>query len=108
MPDANSNSLTTHGLASVTCLVNDLGFSGDGGPQVSENLTINLIFDAVNDAPVVNTPDSLEAMEDVPLLVPGLGVLDIDSDEPGGETHLKCPREWLLRHTRFCSTFVEH
>lgn len=67
--------------------MNDLGFSGDGGPQVSEPLTIELIFDAINDPPLVNGPADLEAREDIPLVVPGLSVVDIDSDEPGGTIH---------------------
>lgn len=100
MPDANSNALNTDGLASVTFKVNDLGFSGDGGPQVSKPLTIELIFDAVNDPPLVNGPADLEAKEDIPVVVPGLSVADIDSDEPGGKFYFSSQIELLVRGKR--------
>lgn len=80
--------------------MNDLGFSGDGGPQVSEPLTIELIFDAVNDPPVVSGPTDLEAREDIPLVVPGLSVMDIDSDEPGGTIHFSSKIEFSVRGKR--------
>lgn len=84
-PDANSNALNTDGLASITLTVNDLGLSGEGGAQESEPLTIHLVFDAINDAPLLDLPDSFAAQEDVPLLLSGISVFDTDYDEPGGE-----------------------
>lgn len=69
----------------MTFTVNDLGRSGDGGAQESESITISLVFNAVNDRPLVDSPGALSAKEDAPLLVSGLQVSDKDSDEPGGE-----------------------
>lgn len=84
-PDPDSNALNTDDLASVTLTVNDLGRSGDGGAQESEPISISLVVSAVNDRPLVDSPGTLSAKEDVPLVVSGLQVFDKDSDEPGGE-----------------------
>lgn len=84
-PDANSNALNTGELASIIVTVNDLGLSGEGGAQESEPLIIHLVFSAINDGPLLNLPHSFEAQEDVPMLLPGISVLDTDTDEPGGE-----------------------
>lgn len=83
-PDVNSNAINTDDLASITFIVNDLGFSGGGGSQDSEPITVSINFRAVNDGPLLNLPGSLAAQEDVPLLISGLSVLDTDSEEPGG------------------------
>lgn len=84
-PDANSNALNTDDLASITLTVKDLGLSGEGGPQESEPLSLHLVFDATNDGPLLVLPDSFAAQEDVPLLMSGISVSDIDYNEPGGE-----------------------
>lgn len=83
-PDENSNVLTTDGLATVTLTINDLGLSGEGGAQESEPLIISIVVSPVNDGPLLDLPDYVEAQEDVPLIVSGLSVSDMDSDEPGG------------------------
>ena len=73
--------------------MNDLGLSGEGGAQESETLIIHLIFDAINDGPLLELPDSFAAQEDVPLLLSGISVFDADYHEPGGEAlHLGCAR----------------
>lgn len=91
-PDTNSNALNTDGLASITLTVNDLGLSGEGGAQESDPVTINIIFSAVNDGPLLELPEYLSAREDVPLLVLGIRAEDTDSDEPGGEIRSIAPR----------------
>lgn len=90
-PDENSNALNSDDLASLALTVNDLGLSGEGGAQESEALTIHLIFDAVNDGPLLDLPGSFAAQEDTPLLLSGISMFDTDSDEPGGEAlYLGC------------------
>lgn len=65
--------------------MNDLGLSGEGGAQEAEPLIIHLVFDATNDGPLLDLPDSFAAQEDVPMLLSGISVFDTDYDEPGGE-----------------------
>lgn len=48
-------------------------------------MTISLIFIADNDGPLLELPGLLETQEDIPLLLPGLAVSDVDYGEPGGE-----------------------
>lgn len=84
-PEANSNALNTDDLASITVTVNDLGLSGEGGAQQSESLVIHLVFNAINDGPLLDLPGSFAAQEDVPMLLSGISVFDTDYDEPGGE-----------------------
>ncbi|CAN0242048.1 unnamed protein product, partial [Hapterophycus canaliculatus] len=85
IPDNHSNAMNVDGLASLNVTVNDLGLSGEGGAQQSEPLIIHMIFEAVNDGPLLHLPDHFAAREDVPLFVPGISVSDTDSDEPGGD-----------------------
>lgn len=85
-PDRDSNALNTDGLASVTISVDDRGFSGGGGAQKSEPLTIRILVNAENDPPLLDLPSALVATEDVPFRVPTLRVSDVDVDEPGGKT----------------------
>ncbi|CAM9483715.1 unnamed protein product, partial [Sphacelaria rigidula] len=85
-PDPDSNALNTDGLASVTIIADDLGFSGGGGAQESEPLTIRIIVNAVNDKPLLDLPVRLMATEDMPIRVPALRVSDVDVNEPGGES----------------------
>lgn len=89
----DSNALNTDGLASVTFTINDLGLSGDGGPLESDPFTIDLVFMAINDGPLLNLPGPVEAHEDTPTLVSKIVVLDADCDESGGEASLS----WGLR-----------
>lgn len=82
----------------MSLTINDLGLSGEGGAQESDPVSINIIFSAVNDGPLLELPGYLSAREDVPLLVLGIRVEDTDSDEPGGETRSIAPRttDWYL------------
>lgn len=85
-PDPDSNALNTDDLASVTITADDLGFSGGGGAQESEPLTIRILVKAVNDRPLLDLPSALLAMEDVPFRVLTLRVSDVDVNETGGKS----------------------
>ncbi|CAM9996177.1 unnamed protein product, partial [Ectocarpus fasciculatus] len=77
----NSNALNTDDLASLNITVSDLGLSGAGGVQESEPLLIRLVLYAVNDGPLVDLPEHFAAHEDVPMLMSGISVSDVDSNE---------------------------
>lgn len=84
-PNANSNAFNTDDLAAIRFTVDDLGLSGEGGPQESEPLTIRLLVEAINDGPLLHLPNPFAAREDVPLLLSGINVSDVDSGEHGGK-----------------------
>lgn len=65
--------------------MDDLGLSGEGGPQESETLIIRLVIDAINDGPMIHLPNSFVGNEDGPLLLSGISVSDVDSGDHGGE-----------------------
>lgn len=89
-------------MASLNITVSDLGLSGAGGVQESEPLLIRLVLYAVNDGPLVDLPEHFAAREDVPMLMSGISVSDVDSNESGGETVL------LLQETYLDTKVVEN
>lgn len=80
MPDSDFN-----GSAKVTLTVDDLGNVGSGGAQTdSKFTTINVT--AINDAPVINSPQSQSVGEDTPLIFNGqngnaISFTDVDAGQ---------------------------
>lgn len=85
-----------NGSASITLFVDDLGSNGDtpndanitpGDPEdsLTDTATVNITINAVNDPPVLTTPDPddfNEVDEDTSVKIPGLSLSDVDAD-PG-------------------------
>ena len=66
------------GIATIAGSVDDQGFSGAGGPLTAGGMrTINVT--AVNDAPVNAVPASQMVAEEVPTLLSGISVNDVDA-----------------------------
>lgn len=70
----------------LTIVVDDLGNSGTGGPQQDvKQIPISIV--AVNDAPAITVPGTLDATEDQPLMIDGtnaISVTDVDLSEMTG------------------------
>jgi hypothetical protein len=71
-PAANFN-----GPATLTITTDDLGNTGAGG-ALADTDVVNIIVNAVNDAPVNAVPGAQTGNEDVPLALAGLAVSDVD------------------------------
>jgi predicted ATP-dependent Lon-type protease len=62
----------------LTVGINDGGNSGSGGAQTDSD-TVTLQVAAVNDAPVVTTPISINVNEDVVTALTGISFADVDA-----------------------------
>ena len=74
--------LNWYGAAWLNVTVNDLGFSGFGGPQ-NDTQSIPIFVRPVNDAPVLNVPLGVQSVaEDHKVHLP-CGIFDADADVVG-------------------------
>ncbi len=62
----------------LTVGINDGGNTGSGGAQ-TDSKTVTLQVAAVNDAPVINAPASINVNEDVTTVLTGITVTDVDA-----------------------------
>ena len=62
----------------LTVGINDGGNTGSGGAQ-TDSRTVTLQVAAVNDAPVINAPASINVNEDVTTVLTGITVSDVDA-----------------------------
>ncbi|WP_443191873.1 DUF4347 domain-containing protein [Pseudomonas indica] len=62
----------------LTVGINDGGNTGSGGAQ-TDSRTVTLQVAAVNDAPVINAPASINVNEDVATALTGISVSDVDA-----------------------------
>lgn len=69
--------LNFNGLDSLSVLVNDLG--NTGGPAQMDSGNLSITVDAINDGPVATVPATQAATEDMPKLIMGLSVADVDA-----------------------------
>jgi len=72
--------LNYNGADQLKMVTNDVGATGSGGPM-SDTDTLDINIAAVNDAPVNSLPAGPYATnEDIPLVISGITVTDVDSD----------------------------
>ncbi|MBN2578729.1 MAG: tandem-95 repeat protein [Pirellulales bacterium] len=69
-----------NGSDTILVFVDDQGNTGAGGP-LSDNGTIDVTVNAVNDTPTVDGPASYSTLEDTDLPIPGIFVDDPDVNE---------------------------
>jgi hypothetical protein len=75
-----NNPLHYNGADRLTVVADDLGSSGTGGPQQAVAL-VSITVGPLNDAPVVSVPGTQTATEDLPLLIAGISLADVDIGE---------------------------
>jgi hypothetical protein len=66
-----------NGSDRLTIVADDLGNSGTGGPQQAVAL-VPISIAPVNDAPEIAVPGTQPAVEDVPLTIHGISIVDVD------------------------------
>jgi VCBS repeat-containing protein len=74
--------LNFNGGDSLSIVTSDLGNSGSGGALMDSD-SVAITINAVNDAPVNNTPASFSTNEDNALKLAGLSVTDVDAGAGG-------------------------
>jgi VCBS repeat-containing protein len=77
--------LNYDGAATITLNTNDLGNTGPGGPKTDNGDVINLSITALNDAPVLSAPVSVNASEDVQFSFTAANTISVtDADSGAG------------------------
>jgi hypothetical protein len=71
------------GPATLTVVANDNGNTGDGGPQSSNTLTVNITVQPAVPKPIADNDTFNGAVEDTQFIAPAPGVLDGDTDPLG-------------------------
>jgi hypothetical protein len=77
-----------NGPSSFELYVTDDGGTANGGDDTSENYTIDINVDAVNDPPVITGLASQTLLEDNGLAITGISISDVDVDEGTGEVRV--------------------
>ncbi|MBW2254042.1 MAG: tandem-95 repeat protein [Deltaproteobacteria bacterium] len=79
--------LDFNGGDSLSVSVNDLGNYGSGGPLPDSGL-VAITVDPVDDPPALTLPGPQIASEDLTLVLPPIGITDIDVEEGTGEVEV--------------------